>query len=59
MKVEKSEDSNYRSISFVYVGSKLLSMTIPFRVTNALDKVSRENLGLYEEERMPRQIFNS
>ena len=41
-KGEKSECCNYRGISLVSVGSKLLSNMILFRLGDAVDKVIRE-----------------
>ena len=41
-KGDKSECGNYRGISLVSVGSKLLSNVILFRLRDAVDKVLRE-----------------
>ena len=41
-KDDKSECRNYRGISLVSVGSKLLSKMILFRLRDAVDKVLRE-----------------
>ena len=41
-KGDKSECRNYRGISLVSVGSKLLSNMILFRLRHAVDKVLRE-----------------
>ncbi|XP_065567671.1 uncharacterized protein LOC136031782 [Artemia franciscana] len=41
-KGDKSECGNYRGISLVFVGSKLLSNVILFRLRDAVDKVLRE-----------------
>ena len=48
-KGNKSERRNYRGISLVSVGSKLLSNIVLFRLRDAVDKVLREDSAVSEK----------
>ena len=57
-KGDKSECGNYRGISLVSVGSKLLSNMILFRLRDAVDKVLREEqCGFRKDRGWVDQIF--
>ena len=57
-KSDKSECRNYRGISLVFVGSKLLSNKMLFRLRDAADKVLREeHCGFRKGRGCVNQIF--
>ena len=48
-KGDKTECRNYRGISLVSVGSKILSIVLLLRLRNAVDKILREDSAILEE----------